>query len=140
MRFNSKKDYSFLVIFLFVFLLYAAISFFSIMIEKDFTVLIPFSIVLILLAILFYGLLKTTYFVLDKENLICKSLVFKKTISYSSIRKVEKQQGLYAGIKFSTAWKGLIVSYNKYDELLISPENEELFIEEILSRIEENKS
>lgn len=138
MRFNSKKDYSFLVIFLFVFLLYALISFFSITVEKDFTVLIPFSIVLMLLAILFYSLIKTTYFILDKEKLICKSLIFKKTIPYSSIRKVEKQQGFYAGIKFSTAWKGLIVCYNKYDELLISPENEELFIQELTNRINPN--
>jgi hypothetical protein len=94
--------------------------------------------VLFLLAILFYSLLKTTYFVLDKENLICKSLIFKKTIPYSTIKKVEKQKGLYAGIKFSTAWKGLIVYYNKYDELLISPEKEELFIDLIYSRIEKS--
>jgi hypothetical protein len=134
MRFNSKKDYSFLVIFLFVFLIYTVISFFSILVEKDFTVLIPFSIVLMLIVILFYSLLKSTYFILDKEKLICKSLIFKKTIPYSSIRKVEKQQGFYAGLKFSTAWKGLIVYYNKYDELLISPENEEDFIQELTNR------
>ncbi len=136
MRFNSKKDYSFLVIFIFVFLLYAVISLYSILVEKDCTVLIPFSIVLVLLAILFYSLLKTTYFILDQEKLICRSLIFKKEIPYSKIRKIERQQGLYAGIKFSTAWNGLIVFYNKYDEILISPEKEVLFIKEIHSRME----
>lgn len=136
MRFNSKKDYSFLVIFLFVFLLYAVISLYSILVEKDCTLLIPFSIVLVLLAILFYSLLKTTYFILDQEKLICRSLIFKKEIPYSKIRKIERQQGLYAGIKFSTAWNGLIVFYNKYDEILISPEKEVLFIKEIHSRME----
>ncbi len=136
MRFNSKKDYSFLVIFLFVFLLYAVISLYSILVEKDCTVLIPFSIVLVLLAILFYSSLKTTYFILDQEKLICRSLIFKKEIPYSKIRKIERQQGLYAGIKFSTAWNGLIVFYNKYDEILISPEKEVLFIKEIHSRME----
>jgi hypothetical protein len=135
-RFNSKKDYSFLVIFLFVFLLYAVISLYSILVEKDCTLLIPFSIVLVLLAILFYSLLKTTYFILDQEKLICRSLIFKKEIPYSKIRKIERQQGLYAGIKFSTAWNGLIVFYNKYDEILISPEKEVLFIKEIHSRME----
>jgi hypothetical protein len=135
-RFNSKKDYSFLVIFLFVFLLYAVISLYSILVEKDCTVLIPFSIVLVLLAILFYSSLKTTYFILDQEKLICRSLIFKKEIPYSKIRKIERQQGLYAGIKFSTAWNGLIVFYNKYDEILISPEKEVLFIKEIHSRME----
>ena len=71
---------------------------------------------------------------LEKEELICKSLFFTKTIPYSEIRKVEKQVGFYAGIKFSTAWKGLIVHYNKYDELLISPEQEDEFIKQIQKR------
>jgi hypothetical protein len=63
-------------------------------------------------------------------------LIFTKKIPYSSIRKVEKQQGIYAGIKFSTAWKGLVVHYNKYDELLISPDNEEIFLEKINEQME----
>jgi hypothetical protein len=88
------------------------------------------------LALLFISIYKTTFFRLDQHNLFCKSLVFKKEIPYSSIRKVEKQQGIYVGIKFSTAWKGIIVYYNKYDELLISPENEEIFIAKIHERIE----
>jgi hypothetical protein len=35
----------------------------------------------------------------------------------------------------STAWKGIVVHYNKYDELLVSPEREEEFIQEIQHRI-----
>ena len=134
MRFNTKKDYSFLIIFLFVFVLYSIISCISITTENDYAVLIPLSIVLLLLAILFIGLIKTTYFILVEDKLICRSLVFRREIPYKNIRKVEKQNGIYAGIKFSTTWKGLIVSYNKYDELLISPENEEKFIEELKRR------
>ena len=111
MRFKTKKDSSFVLFFLFAFLLYSGIVIFSIITENDYTVIWPFSGVLLILALLFYSILKTTYFVLEKEELICKSLFFKKTIPYSEIRKVEKQVGIYAGIKFSTAWKGLIVHY-----------------------------
>jgi hypothetical protein len=34
----------------------------------------------------------------------------------------------------STAWTGLVLHYNKYDELLVSPEREEEFIQEIQNR------
>ena len=35
----------------------------------------------------------------------------------------------------STAWKGLVLHYNKYDELLVSPEREDDFIAELESWI-----
>jgi hypothetical protein len=134
MLFKTKRDSSFVVFFLFAFLLLTGIAIFSIITKNDYTVIWPFSGVLLTLALLFYSILKTTYFVLEEEELICKSLFFKKTIPYSEIRKVEKQVGLFAGIKFSTGWKGLIVHYYKYDELLISPEREDEFIKEIQKR------
>jgi energy-coupling factor transporter transmembrane protein EcfT len=140
MLFRAKKDYTFLIVFLFVLLLYSGISLFTIIYEDDCSVIWVFLIVLTFLALLFISIYKTTYFRLDQHNLFCKSLIFKKEIPYSSIKKVEKQQGIYAGVKFSTAWKGIIVHYNKYDELLISPENEEIFIVKIQERIEGSKT
>ena len=106
------------------------------MYENDYSVIGAFLVVLTLLSCLFIAIYKTTFFRLDENYLFCKSLIFTKKIPYSSIRKVEKQQGIYAGIKFSTAWKGLVVHYNKYDELLISPENEEIFLEKINEQME----
>jgi hypothetical protein len=140
MLYRAKKDYTFLIVFLFVLLLYSGISLFTIIYEDDCSVIWVFLIVLTFLALLFISIYKTTYFRLDQHNLFCKSLIFKKEIPYSSIKKVEKQQGIYAGVKFSTAWKGIIVHYNKYDELLISPENEEIFIVKIQERIEGSKT
>ena len=140
MLFRAKKDYTFLIVFLFVLLLYSGISLFTIIYEDYYSVIWVFLIVLTFLALLFISIYKTTYFRLDQHNLFCKSLIFKKEIPYSSIKKVEKQQGIYAGVKFSTAWKGIIVHYNKYDELLISPENEEIFIVKIQERIEGSKT
>ena len=140
MLFRAKKDYKFLIVFLFVFLLYSGISIFTIIYEDDYSVVWVFLGVLMFLVLLFISIYKTTYFRLDQHNLFCKSLIFKKEIPYSSIRKVEKQQGIYAGVKFSTAWKGIIVHYDKYDELLISPENEEFFISKIQERIEGSRT
>jgi hypothetical protein len=135
MRFETKRDKTFLFIFLFVFVLYSGISSYSVIYENDYSVIWPFSIVLIFIGFLFFLIVKTTYYVFQENELVCYSLFFKRVIAYSSIRKVEKQKGLYAGLKMSTAWKGIVVHYNKYDELLISPEPEEEFILEIEKRI-----
>lgn len=135
MLFKTKKDNTFLFILLFVFFLYTGISIYSIFYENDHSVIWFFIGVLLFLALLFFLIVKTTYFILDKDKLICKSLFFTKEIPYEKIRKIEKQTGIYAGWKYSTAWKGLIVYYNKYDDILISPENEEIFIQEISPKI-----
>ncbi len=68
--------------------------------------------------------------------MICVTLLWKKIIPLNSIRKVEKQTGLFAGWKISTAYKGVIIHYNKYDEFLISPDKELIFISEINNRIQ----
>ncbi|MBM3451720.1 MAG: hypothetical protein FJX84_01110 [Bacteroidetes bacterium] len=140
MLFNTKKDFTLIFVFLFIFILLSSISLFSILFENDKSLLWPFFGLVSFIALLFISILKTTYFRLDEDVLFCKSLIFTKKIFYSSIRKVEKQKGIYAGLKFSTAWRGLVIHYNKFDELLISPEDEEIFIEKLNERIELRKS
>jgi hypothetical protein len=135
MRFETKRDNTFIFIFLFVVVLYSVIASYSIIAENDYSVIWPFSLVLAILTLLFYLIVKTTYFVFEENQLVCRSLFFKRSISYSDIKKIEKQKGLYVGFKMSTAWKGIVVHYNKYDELLVSPEREEEFIQEIQHRI-----
>lgn len=98
MRFETKKDFTFLVVFVFLFLLYSGISVFSIVYQNDYSVLWIFPIVLVLIALLFLSILKTTYYIFEENELICKSLFLKRIIPYSTIRKVEKQKGFYAGL------------------------------------------
>ena len=80
---------------------------------------------------LFWLLLKTTYYTLDKENLTCHIFGFKKRIPLNEIKRIEPQKGLYAGLKINTSWKGLVVSYGQWNEILISPADEKGFIETI---------
>ena len=95
------------------------------------SLLILYSISL-LLGILFIVIQRSTFYeIRDKEVLICKILFFKKQIPIKTIRKIERANGLYVGWKMNTSWKCLVVHYNKYDELLISPEKESEFIREI---------
>lgn len=140
MRFKTKRDSSLLLIFLFISSLFGGITVFEFF-YKEIHNIIGFSIFSLSFIILFYFIIvKTTYFTLSDIELICHQFFFKKTIQISFIRKVEKQNGLFAGLKMSTSRKALIVHYNKYDELLISPTDEDRFIEELEKRIRKNAS
>ncbi len=135
MRYETKRDYTFLVIFLFVFLIYSCVSIYSVYYKQDKSSVWAFIVVLSLITLFLVLIYKTTFFILEENELICKSLFITRKIPYQNIRRVEKQKGLYAGLKMSTAWKGIVVHYNKYDDLLISPEREEVFIKELELRI-----
>jgi len=138
MIFKTRVDLFYKLVVVFVFLLFSFILF-NINFETDF---FGFNFILIIqITILFFfiGSALTTKFIISDTELICKTFYWKKSIPLNLIRKVEKQTNLFAGWKISTAYKGVIVHYNKYDELLISPENELGFINELNKRIDKIK-
>ena len=136
MRFNGKRDPHIFYVWLAIFIPYGSICGLIYWQEKDLTPIFILGGVWLLLGILFYFIVKSTYYTfIDDETLVCQTMYFfKKRIAISSIRRFEKATGIYAGIKMSTSWKCLIMHYNTYDELLISPENEALFLSEVERR------
>jgi hypothetical protein len=132
MIFKAKRDWFFELIWLFVFILYSIIGLIEVVVNESYESLLILYSISLLLGILFIVIQRSTsYEIRDSELLICKMLFFKKQIPIQSIRKIERANGLYVGWKMNTSWKCLIVHYNKYDELLISPEKESEFIREI---------
>jgi hypothetical protein len=136
MRFSGKRDRFIFYIWLAILFPYGGICALIYSQEKDFTPLFMLGSVWLLLGVLFYFIVKSTnYTFVDNETLVCQTMFFfKKTIFIQYIRKFEKANGFYAGWKMSTSWDCLIMHYNKHYELLISPENEELFIAEVERR------
>ena len=96
--------------------------------------LVVLGAVWLALGLLLYLILKTTYYTVDGANLTCHIIGFRKKIFLEDITKIEQQKGLYAGLKINTAWKGLVVSYGKWNEILISPADEVGFIAAIKSK------
>jgi hypothetical protein len=136
MRFAGKRDRFIFYIWLAILVPYGGICAVIYWQEKDLSPIYMLGSVWFLLGVLFYCIVKSTYYTfIDDETLVCQTMyLFKKTMPISAIRRFEKSNGFYAGLKMSTAYKCLIMHYNTYDELLISPENEELFIAEVERR------
>jgi hypothetical protein len=133
MVFKPKKDWFFPVVLLFVGVIYSAVAVYVLIEEEDHSSIYGLGLVFFFLMLLFLVIQKTTYYRIDSENrLICKMLFLKKIISISEIKSIEDSNGLYVGWKMNTSWKCLVVKYNKYDELLISPAEEFEFIQALL--------
>jgi hypothetical protein len=133
-RFESKKDWTFPIIWGFVFIVYSIVACLILYSGGDLSDLIALGAVWLALGLLLYLIQKTTYYTVDDVYLTCHILGFRKKISIQVITKIEQQKGLYAGLKINTAWKGLVVSYGKWDEILISPADEAGFIEAIKAK------
>lgn len=133
-RFDCKKDWTFPIIWGFVFIVYSIVACLILYSGGNFSDLIVLGAVWLALGLLLFLMLQTTYYTVDDAYLTCHILGFRKKISIQEITKIEQQKGLYAGLKINTAWKGLVVSYGKWDDILISPANEAGFIAEIKAK------
>ena len=130
MVFKAKKDGFRWVIISFVLAVFTGVSLLIFFTEKKPDAFFGLALVWVLISIFVVWLLPaTTRYTFLEDHLLCQSMGFKKRIFYSTLYKVEPANGLYTGCKMSTAWKCIVVYYNKYDELLISPQNEVVFIE-----------
>lgn len=94
---------------------------------EPFVVLFSIHFLVILFLIWTY---KTTFYKIENSDLYWKSGPFKGKIDITKINKIE----YHKGIVVPTIWKpalshiGLIITYNKYDDIYISPEKQQEFI------------
>lgn len=87
-----------------------------------------FSVVGLLLW-LYFG---TNYELSKTDGLIYRSGPFNGKINTDRITEIIKGKTLWVGFRPATARKGLIIKYDKYNELYISPKTNETFIAKIL--------
>lgn len=136
MRFKTKVDWfykSIILILLAVFIV-GEVSIYQ---NENTIEGIIFGLIFLLIISFLIAAIFTTHFTFESDHLLCKYSFWKIKIQYANIKKIERQESvLYGGWKMSTAIKGLIITYNSYDELLISPENEDAFIIKLNSKIQ----
>lgn len=129
MKFTSRKDILFTSLLLGVIVLFVGLIFLLICQGKDW---FWASLWLITLSILLLWIYFDTSYQLTKEHLIYRNGPIRGKINIADIKEVEANKTLYVGIKPALARKGLIIKYNKYDEIYISPKTNESFIKKLL--------
>ena len=76
----------------------------------------------------YYG----TYYELTQKQIKYNCGPIKGKIEIKEIREVVKGKTLWVGLKPATARKGLIIKYGKFDEIYISPQTNDEFINRLL--------
>lgn len=77
---------------------------------------------------------KTTSYQIDNNNIYYKSfLITKGKIEIATIYKIKlNSESWQNGMPATTNKGGISIFYNKFDEIYLSPENNQYFVEEIL--------
>lgn len=133
MKFESRKDILFSFIFLGLSTFLIGIAIVGLitgeMEQHEYWTLIPILAVVGLFLWLYFG----TNYELSKENgLIYRSGPFNGKISVDRIREIVKGKTHMIGVKYATARKGLIVKFDQYNEIYISPKTDDMFIKKLL--------
>lgn len=86
-----------------------------------------------IISMIIWILLDTKYNIIE-EILYYYSGPFRGKININSIRKIERHSGLIVPVTYKPALdtKGLIIHYNSFDDIYISPKKQEIFIQELL--------
>lgn len=124
-KFKSKKG----SLFLGTFGVVTGIFVYSILSDK-FTW--PFSFLLFLPPCLLAWNYFSTYYLIENGKLKYRSGIIKGEIDISTIQEIHSNRSLWFGLKPALAQKGIIIKYNKFDEIYISPENNEKLTDELM--------
>lgn len=89
------------------------------------------AITLIILFIVGLMLQKTEYFISETELKIQSGFLVNEKIAISNIRKIEKTKSILSAPALSM--DRIMVRYNKFDEIVISPKEKQEFITHLLS-------
>ncbi len=132
MKFKSKKDILYTILFVGVSIILIGIAVFDFITEEmENYKYWPMLIIFITVGLLFWIYFGTNY-ELSKDGLIYKSGPFNGKISINRIKEVVVSKTLWVGFRPATSRKGLILKYDLYNEIYISPKNNKLFVEKLL--------
>ena len=95
--------------------------------EKPF-ILLPLLSPLILIFWIYFD----TSYKIENNELIYRSGFLRGKIEIPNIKEILKGKTLWSGIKPALAKNGLIIKFNKYDEIYIAPENNNELISDLL--------
>ena len=95
--------------------------------EKPF-ILLPLLSPLILIFWIYFD----TYYKIVNNELIYRSGFLRGKVEIPTIKEILKGKTMWSGIKPALAKNGLIIKFNKYDEIYIAPESNNELISDLL--------
>ena len=95
--------------------------------EKPF-ILLPLLSPLILIFWIYFD----TIYKIEENEFIYRSGFLRGKIEIQNIKEILKGKTMWSGIKPALARKGLIIKFNKYDEIYIAPENNDELISDLI--------
>lgn len=101
---------------------------------KDIELLIYLGISFLVIGLVFWTIFGT-YYRTDSEYLYHRSGPFFGKLKISSVRKITCHSGWYVPVLYKPATDktGLIIAYNKFDEIYFSPKQQDMLIADLLS-------
>ena len=121
MKYYSDKGWGLLAVLMAFFAVMAVVS----LLNKVYG-----AFLLVLSALLYFiWMWYDTYYVIDNDQLFYKSALVKGYVDINTIVKIIKNKKLASGNRPALSTKGIIIKYNKYDEIFVSPQNIDQFIE-----------
>lgn len=88
-------------------------------------------ICLISCMVLFYNILSLRYTIENNMLIVTTKVFYQKSIDIKSIRKIEETNTIISAS--ANSFDRLEIIYNKFDSLIVSPENKQRFIEDLLA-------
>ncbi len=132
MKFRSKIDIQIRFFILLISSLLLALLLYKIFFEKYTNDVIVFNIIMLFVIGVLLWMHYGTHYELTESELHYKSGPIRGKIKIAEITEIIKDKTLWSGLKPATARKGLIIKLGKFDEIYISPESNELFVDKIL--------
>ena len=92
----------------------------------------PFIILSLTTALVLWVLLDTRYVIKD-SFLLYRSGPFRGRIDINKIKKIKYHSGLFVPVSMKPALdtKGFIITFNNMDDVFVSPQNSDIFLQEI---------
>jgi len=128
MKFTSRKDRLFSGVFGSVCLLMLVVVVLAFVDNLSLIGLLVVMVTSVLVIGLMLWIFLGTYYEINKDILNYRSGPLRGSITISEINNVIRGKTLWVGIKPATARKGLIINYERFNEIYISPEREALFL------------
>lgn len=133
MKFKSRKDRLFQVVLFVVSTLFCGNVLYRVISNGSIadTLIWTDGFALLVVGLLFWLYFGTEYELTPKEFRY-KSGPLRGAIALERITEIIQGKSLWSGLKPATARNGLIIKYDQHEEVYISPETNEAFIEKIL--------